>query len=246
MRHGGGFAGVAGGVALGLPLGWQGPGVWPGVCGVRGAQACCTLQSAVGAVRLSEAFRLQPILPAGSPWGVSVSFPRSCHVVLGWWWEEHLVQLCWWVGVEGAVHRASEAVGAGRAVGVRASPPPDTPLAPSGQVRILQRGRQREGPDKPAHDRGGRALGDAETWGHDHRADIWEHRCVCWDQPGPPCCGSPWPYAPAWLGLFPSCVLAWMHACSCVSAPRFLTSCPGACADDTGGSQEQLCLAVRS
>lgn len=104
-------------MALGHPLGWQGPrGMAGHLWGTWGSGTLHAQQIAAGTVGLSEAFRLQSIHPAGAPWGASVSFPRSCHVVLGVR-GEHLVQLCWWVGVEGAVYRASEVVGAGRAVG---------------------------------------------------------------------------------------------------------------------------------
>lgn len=104
-------------------------------------------------------------------------------------WEEHVLQLCWRVGVKGAFYCASKGQsrscvgcvrlwGPARMAGVGALPPPDTPLAASGQVRVLQRGRQRKGPDQPAHGGGGRALRDAEAGGHHHRAHIREHRCV--------------------------------------------------------------------
>ncbi|XP_019521551.1 PREDICTED: cystathionine beta-synthase [Hipposideros armiger] len=55
--------------------------------------------------------------PSGGSLGCFCLIPPELPCGPGGWGGEHLVQLCWWVGVEGAVYRASEVVGAGRAVG---------------------------------------------------------------------------------------------------------------------------------
>ncbi len=54
--------------------------------------------------------------------------------------------------------------------------PARTPAAPAGQARDAQSGRLRQGPHRPADDRGGRAGRPAAARRHDHRADLGQHR----------------------------------------------------------------------
>ena len=105
-------------------------------------------------------------------------------------------------------------------LGSRPLPPRDSSLAPSGQVRVLQPGRECEGPHCREDDRGRRAGWDSEAWGHDHRADIREHRWVL-NKPGGPL---------AWGDLLPRALASFLAASSApgVQEPASLPSChPG-------------------
>ena len=46
----------------------------------------------------------------------------------------------------------------------------------SGEMRVFQRGRERQGSHRASHGRGCRKEGPPETWGHNHRTDFGQHR----------------------------------------------------------------------
>lgn len=182
--------------------------------------------------------------PSGAPGHDSVSSPQ---------WEGHVLQLCWRVGVKGAVYCASKGqahgcVGCVRLWGRRgcrgwALPLLTRPWLPVAKCEFFNAGGSVK--DRISL----RMVEEAERSGTLKPGDtIIEptsgNTGACWDTPGSPGRGGPPLHMLAWPGRFPVRVLARTPpaAACCTPLP---TPCPLACTDDMGRSHEQFRLAVR-
>ena len=145
-------------------------GFWVLVGSVTGGSGFGASGCPAGAAGQGQAFwdtrgsnQLTAAHPASSCWDCEPStrlglLPSGLLLVSGRW--EECLQLWWWWAWRGAslhIGSGSGGSGGGQAdsrdqVGVRGLfPSHDSSLAPSGQVRVLQRGWEREGPHQPAH-----------------------------------------------------------------------------------------------